>query len=84
MKKTLGAAAGLAALALLARPGRAQWRGKSFSFDERTKSWVLPGGKTSQPYPLYNPSNNLVARFSPSGDLELLFDNYPDFGNKKR
>jgi len=73
-----------AALALLAWPCRAQWKGPSFSFDEKTRSWTLPGGKTAQPYQLYNPDNNLVAVFSPQGALEVLLDNYPDFGSKKR
>ena len=78
------AALGAMALALSAWPCRAQWKGSSFSFNEKTKSWTLPGGKTDQPYQLYNPDNNLVAVFSPAGALEVLFDNYPDFGNKKR
>ncbi|HVA66377.1 MAG TPA: hypothetical protein VNK24_05575 [Elusimicrobiota bacterium] len=81
----LGAAAlGAVALALSAAPARAQWKGPRFSFNEKTKSWTLPGGKTAQPYQLYNPDNNLVAVFSPQGGLETLFDNYPDFGGKKR
>ncbi len=74
----------LAALSLCAGPSRAQWRGTRFRYDEKTGAWTLPGGRTDQDYNLYNPVNNLVAHFDSKGELQALFDSYPDHGPAHR